>query len=382
MGSRGPAHIALVIANLGGGGAQRQMVTLANAFVGLGHRVDLLLAEGGGVLHDRVDPRIAVHCFENAFTRLPLVANKKRRRMLMAIRPLARYLREARPRVVMSTSDSVNVAVVIAHRLARSPARLVLRIDNQLTRSAEVEGTWSQRRRMRRVRQLFPRADRLIAISHGLGEDILRQRACQPSQLHVIHNPAIDASIEKRALELPAHPWPRGPAPPVVLGVGQLVPQKDYPTLLRAFARVRAKTAARLLILGVGREQERLRALAIELGIADDADLPGFDPNPIAAMARAAVLVLSSAWEGFGNVLVEALAVGCPVVSTDCPSGPREILDGGRFGHLVAVGDEVALAGAIEASLRDPGDPDARRQRALEFSAEVVAERYLQVLLD
>ncbi len=168
----------------------------------------------------------------------------------------------------------------------------------------------------------------------------------------------------------------------MVLGVGRLVPQKDFPTLLRAFARVRATTEARLLVLGEGRELERLQALAEELGIARDVALPGFDPNPVSAMARAAVFVLSSAWEGFGNVLVEALATGCPVVSTDCPSGPSEILEGGRYGRLVPVGDVSAMADAIGACLRDPGDSDVRRRRAREFTVEIVGERYLAVLLD
>jgi glycosyltransferase involved in cell wall biosynthesis len=235
---------------------------------------------------------------------------------------------------------------------------------------------------MRRVRKLFPQADRIIAISHGVGEDVLRQGGCEPSQLFVIHNPAVDADLEKRALEPPGHPWLVDGGPPVVLGVGRLVPQKDFETLLRAFARVRAEMPARLLILGEGREHERLRELAAGLGLGADVDLPGFDPNPVSAMARAGTFVLSSAWEGFGNVVVEALATGCPVVSTDCPSGPGEILDGGRFGRLVPVGDAEALAEALLATLREPGDPDERRARAAVFAVDVVAERYLEVLLD
>lgn len=382
MERRAAAHIALFISNLGGGGAQRKMVSLANFFVEAGHRVDLLLAEPGGVLHDRVDARVRIVELGNWLTRLPIYSAKKRRRMLAAVRPLARYLRADAPDALMSSSDSVNVAAVLAHRLARSESRLVLRIDNQLTRSPEVEGTWGQRRRMRRVRHLFPRADRIIAISHGVGEDVIRQGGARPSQLHVIHNPSVDAGLEKRAQEPPGHPWLREPGPPVVLGVGRLVPQKDFPTLLRAFARVRATTEARLLVLGEGRELERLEALAEELGIARDVALPGFDPNPVSAMARAALFVLSSAWEGFGNVLVEALATGCPVVSTDCPSGPSEILEGGRYGRLVPVGDVSAMADAIGACLRDPGDSDARRRRAQEFTVEIVGERYLTVLLD
>jgi glycosyltransferase involved in cell wall biosynthesis len=379
---RPSAHIALFIANLGGGGAQRKMVTLGNAFVGLGHRVDLVLAEDGGVLHDRVDSRIRVRCLESFWTRLPGIAGKKRRRMLAAARPLARYLRQEEPDVMMSTSDSVNVTAVLARRRAGVSTRLVLRIDNQLTRSPDVVDTGSHRRRMRRVRKLFPKADRIIAISHGVGEDVIAQGGCAPSQLFVIHNPAVDAELEKRALEAPGHRWLTDGGAPVVLGVGRLVPQKDFETLLRAFVRVRAEVPARLLILGEGREHERLRELARELGVEDDVELPGFDPNPISAMARSAVFVLSSAWEGFGNVVVEALATGCPVVSTDCPSGPGEILDGGRYGPLVPVGDEEALARATVETLRDPGDADARRARAATFGVDVVAERYLEVLLD
>jgi glycosyltransferase involved in cell wall biosynthesis len=382
MSSRAPAHIALFIANLGGGGAQRKMVALANAFVQRGHRVDLLTAEDGGVLHGELDPRIRARSLQNVWTRLPGIAGKKRRRMLAATLPLARYLRVERPDTLMSSSDSVNVAAVLAQHLAGSGARLVLRIDNQLARSPDQADTWSQRRRMRRVRRLFPRADRIIAISHGVGEDVLRQHGCEPSRLHVIHNPSVDENLEMRAHEPPGHAWLAAAGPPVVLGAGRLVPQKDFPTLLRAFALVRAETDARLVILGEGREHQSLQALADELGVAADVSLPGFDANPIAAMAKAAVFVLSSAWEGFGNVLVEALATGCPVVSTRCPSGPEEILEGGRLGRLVPVGDAAALAEGILACLHDPGDREARRRRAQDFTLEVVAERYLAVLLD
>lgn len=382
MSSRAPAHIALFVANLGGGGAQRKMVTLANAFVARGHRVDLLTAEDGGVLRDRVDERIALRSFENFRTRLPGVAGKKRRRMLAAVRPLARYLRDERPDVLMSTSDSVNVAAVLAHRRTDGRTRLVLRIDNQLARSGDVEGTRPQRRRMRRVRRLFPRADRIVAISHGVGDDVLRHGGCTPEQLHVLHNPALDAGLAARALEPPGHPWLEASGPPVVIGVGRLVPQKDFDTLLRAFARVRSRVASRLLILGEGRERDRLETRARELGVADDVSLPGMHGNPVAAMARAGVFVLSSAWEGFGNVVVEALAAGCPVVSTDCPSGPAEILEHGRYGRLVPVGDDAAMAEAIVLTLNDPGDPAARQRRARDFGVDVVAERYLEVLLD
>jgi len=167
----------------------------------------------------------------------------------------------------------------------------------------------------------------------------------------------------------------------VILGAGRLTPQKDFVTLIRAFARVRAQHPARLVILGDGKQRGEILGLAHRLGIAADLDLPGFVDNPFAWMSRSAVFVLSSVWEGFPGVLIEAMTCGCPVVSTDCPSGPVEIVDGGRYGRLVPVGDDEAMAAAILASLRDPGSPEMLRARAAEFSVDQAIDRYLEVLL-
>jgi glycosyltransferase involved in cell wall biosynthesis len=172
---------------------------------------------------------------------------------------------------------------------------------------------------------------------------------------------------------------------PVILAVGRLTKAKDYPTLFRAFSLVRQVRPAKLLVLGEGEERSNLERLAIELGIQNDVSMSGFVDNPFAFMAKASVFVLSSAWEGFGNVLVEALACGCPVVATDCPSGPREILDNGRYGRLVPVGDHEALAKAILETLDNPdfpADRQTRLQRAMEFSVDVAIDRYMKVLLD
>jgi glycosyltransferase involved in cell wall biosynthesis len=172
------------------------------------------------------------------------------------------------------------------------------------------------------------------------------------------------------------------------MGAGRLVRQKDFPTLVRAFAQARRRRPLRLLIAGgadnparTAERQAELATLAGELGVAGDVELPGHVANPVALMARAGVFALSSAWEGFGNVLVEALACGTPVVSTDCPSGPAEILAGGRFGRLVPVADPAAMAAAIEATLAAPPDPGPLRARAQDFSAERAADAYLALLL-
>jgi glycosyltransferase involved in cell wall biosynthesis len=177
------------------------------------------------------------------------------------------------------------------------------------------------------------------------------------------------------------HLWFSPGQPPVVLSVGRLVPQKDHATLLRAFSRLRAGRAARLVILGDGKDRKSLELLASKLGVADDVSLPGFESNPYRYMRRCAVFVLSSAWEGSGNVLAEAMACGAPVVSTDCPSGPAEILGDGKYGPLVAVGDHEALAAAIEASLDHPPPPGDLRSRADVFSSSRSADAYLKLLM-
>jgi glycosyltransferase involved in cell wall biosynthesis len=187
--------------------------------------------------------------------------------------------------------------------------------------------------------------------------------------------------VAERVAEPLDHPWAALGAPPLVLAVGRLAEVKDFPTLLRAFACVRAVRPARLVILGEGREREALEALAAGLGLGPDVLLmPGYDPNPLRWMARAAVLVSSSRWEGMPGVLIEAMAAGCPVVATDCPGGSAEILEHGRLGRLVPVGDDAAMAAAILATLAAAPDREALRARAGIFGAERAVEGYLACL--
>jgi len=190
----------------------------------------------------------------------------------------------------------------------------------------------------------------------------------------------IDAAFYAKADAPVEHPWFQPNQPPVILGVGRHHFQKGFDTLLRAFARVRQQMPARLVILGEGPERPNLERLAAELGVAADVDLPGFDPNPFRYMRWAGVFVLSSRYEGLPNVLIQALACGCPVVSTDCPSGPSEILDGGRYGALVPVDDVEAMAQAIVRALLGQVAP-APAEWLEQFRVEAVAEQYLRVML-
>jgi len=230
------------------------------------------------------------------------------------------------------------------------------------------------------VRRFYPSADGIIAISRGVAEDLAALLSMPERRIDTIYNPVDQDAIRRRALEPLDDPWLGDRGAPIVLGVGKLRRQKDFETLIRAFAQLRKRRPARLLLLGEGPERAGLEALARALGVADAVRLAGYAPNPAAWMARASVLALSSAWEGFSNVLVEALACGCPVVSTDCPSGPSEILEGGAIGPLVPVGDDTAFAAALDRVLARPPDADKLQASVSRFTVDAAAERYLQVL--
>lgn len=288
---------------------------------------------------------------------------------------LRAYLREAAPQALLSAGMRANLLAALAARLG-SRARIVASLHTTLSRNLAGQG-------IKRVlwRRLLRWPTHLVAVSAGVAEDLEANFGVPERRRTVLANPVVDACFDERARAAPAHPWLHE-ARPVLLAVGNLRPEKDYATLLRAFARLHAGHAARLLILGEGSERPRLEALTRELGIADDVAMPGFDPNPIAAMARARLLASSSRWEGLPTVLIEALAAGCPVVATDCPSGPREILDHGRVGPLVPVGDVEALAGALAATLESPPEHSRLRAAAGRFEADIACDRYLELLLD
>jgi glycosyltransferase involved in cell wall biosynthesis len=220
----------------------------------------------------------------------------------------------------------------------------------------------------------------IIAVSKGVADDLARTAHIPRDRISVIYNPAVHPELDELASQPLVHPWFVDAQWPVILAVGRLVPQKDYPTLLRAFAILRVKRPIRLVILGNGKQHADLQVLSIQLGIATDVDFFGFDLNPYRYMARCSVFVLSSAWEGLPVVLAEALACGAQIVSTDCHSGPSEILDSGKFGRLVPVGDAETMAAEIENAIRHPLPKDLLYERARDFTTEMAVEKYLRLL--
>jgi glycosyltransferase involved in cell wall biosynthesis len=240
------------------------------------------------------------------------------------------------------------------------------------------------RRRLRALPELlqhfYPLADAVSTVSEGVADDLARVTRIPRARIHTTYSPIVTPELAALAAAPPPHAWLAEGQPPVVLGVGKQKRQKDFATLLRAFAGLRREREVRLILLGRGPERERLLALGRELGIQQDVDLPGFVANPFAYMARARAFALSSAWEGLPSVLVQAMACGCPVASTDCPSGPAEILAGGAYGPLVPVGDAEGLAKALHALLSQPPAASVLRERAQVFDVASAVDRMLPLL--
>ncbi len=375
-------HLAVFVYGLSGSGSGRRTLTLAHAFATRGHKVDLVVACSQGPLYQELSPLVRLVAFDHRWRYLPWAAMNKSRWALASVAALASYLRHEQPDVVLSAANHVNDAALWARYLARSRTRLVVRVSNQLSPSAVYTRGANKLFRLQLAGRFYAWADAIIAVSDGVADDVARVTSLPRESITTIYNPVVTPELQEKMRAPLNHPWFAPGNPSVLLAVGRLVAQKDFQTLLKAFARVRAVRKARLIILGEGKERPELEALARELGVASDVALPGFIPNPFPYMMRASVFVLSSAWEGLPGVLIEAMACGCPVVSTDCPSGPAEILDGGAYGPLVPVADDAALAKAILSVLETPPDPERLRAQAALFSVDRATDQYLQVLLE
>ena len=292
---------------------------------------------------------------------------------------LVRYLRRERPDVVLSALTPTNVVALIAKLLFRRSLRVFVRQDSTFTEEFD-SGSFKERGVLRVLKWLLPTADGIVTVSQGVAADLRSVAPAASYKVITIYNPVVWPDHIEKAVSSVDHPWFQDQNIPVVLSVGRLVPVKEHASLLKAFAHLLEARPARLVILGEGPERRNLTELAERLGISRHVDMPGFEPNPLAYMSRSKVFVLPSKYEGFGNVLPEAMACGTPVVSTDCRSGPSEILEDGKWGHLVPVGDWRSMAEAILETLDNPIPSDRLISRAQAFSADVSIDRYLEIL--
>lgn len=378
-----------------GGGVEQCTWRLATHLVSQGYQVDIVLFDDHGAPRELpVNLRILALPAQPLWrARLTALAADRRlwrvlaRPVLLARKPihglahlaaLRDYLRTRRPATVISAIAYVNALTLLARALADLDIPVLVTERWHLSQRIASGGRkWRWRHLPSLLARLYPQAAAVIAVSEGVAADLRASLHLTDAQVQTIYNPVINAE-RLRLREAPLdHPWFAPGEPPVVVGVGRLERQKDFPTLLRAFAQLRAKRPARLMILGEGKERAPLAALAQELGIAADLALPGFIANPLPYLREASLFVLSSIHEGLPATLIEALFCGCPVVSTDCPSGPREILEDGRYGRLVPMQDSTTLAAAMADALQTPVDRAALRRYGERFTVERAAAQYL-----
>jgi glycosyltransferase involved in cell wall biosynthesis len=367
MTEKNPPRVAFFLGSFGGGGIERITACLAHNFVKLGVEIDLIL--------NRDDP---THLWQ-----MPVetrIVDLKTPNLYLSLPGLVRYLKQERPTVLLAADHYLNEIALLAKLIARVPLRLVVAEHNQLSKTARNATKLKGRLAPLFARFLYPWADGIIAVSEGVAKDLAATASLPLARIETIYNPVINLQMLEKAKEPVAHPWFSSEAEiPVILGVGKLEQQKDFPNLIRAFAKVRQVQPARLAILGWGPDRPELETLIQTLGLQDDVDLPGYVQNPYAYMARSAVFVLSSAWEGLPTVLIEAMALGIPVVSTDCESGPAEILADGKYGDLTPVADSDALAAAILRVL-------SGRVKSIDsswlaqFDVETATQKYLNIL--
>jgi len=359
--------ITVFISFSGEGGVERMISNLIHEFVRQEHPVDLLLIKARGEHLKRLPKEVNIIKLGSDHSALTLW-------------PMVRYLRQNKPECMLVAKHRAIVIAVLARMLAGVNSRIVGRLGTNLSRALEGKNALRKWLWHAPMRKLYPKVDLIIPVSEGVLDDVASITGLGSDKLRVIRNPVITPEMHSLAEQPIKHPWFAEGELPIILGAGRFTRQKDFITLIKAFAKVRQQLDCRLVLLGYGALQERYQALAEELGVTEDISMPGFASNPYPYMKRAKLFVLSSAWEGSPNVLSEALAQGTPVVATDCPSGPREALKGGAVAALVAVGDVDAMAEAMVTTLKHPPSAESLQEAVSDYTAEKSAQRYLAAL--
>ncbi len=396
-------HIGLIISDLRGGGAERSVLTLAGGLIDRGHRVDIVLLRASIQYFSEIPKDARLFVMERGGDGSGEDCRDKRSRMVRLqvppkpldwmrlaralhwdplclpgptlayqARAVASYMDRETPDCVLPNLSRPNAATLLACRLLDKHPPVVPVMRNFVH--------YDRFRTRRRYRHLTREAMHFVGVSQGVSESLAASIGVPSSRITTIYNPVVTPRLHDERTKLPKHPWFLDGGAPIVLAVGRLTAQKDYPTLIKAFSRLTARRPCRLIILGEGKKRKNLEDLVEDLHLADQVSLPGWVGNPFAFMSHASLFVLSSLHEGLPGVLVQALACGCPCVSTDCPAGPSEILQGGEFGPLVPVGDDVALAEAMFRVLAQPPERRMLQQRAACFSADQAVAAYEELI--
>lgn len=359
--------LAIFLATSGHSGVDRAAKHLVPALAARGYTIDVLQVRGHGPYFERIPDRVRL-------------IDLGSRHVYTSFPALVRYLRRERPAALLSDKYRVNNTALLARALARTPIRLVLSLGSAVSVDLGSRGPFDRWLQRMVIGRFYRYADQVIVTSDGVADDMASYTGLGRAHIRTVPSPVVPASLFTETPPPPDHPWFAPGEPPVILGVGELCSRKDFRTLIAAFARIRSDCRCRLMILGRGRMRDDLLAFARALGVAEDLALPGFVPKPYAYMAHARLFAFTSRWEGLGFSLIEALAVGTPAVSTDCPSGPREILQNGRYGSLVPVGDVEALSAAMLATLANPLPSNVLREAARPYEIENATDAYVQAL--
>jgi glycosyltransferase involved in cell wall biosynthesis len=374
-------RLLFLIHSLYGGGAERSFL---DVLAGLDRQIfepHLVVWEDEGAYMDAVPGDVPRHI-------LPEPSNFILSRHLLLIRALNSVIKKVQPQVLMSFLDGSNVLALETKLLLKPGCSFVISQRNNMSISFERRYAYKGFRRwlkMSYVRWLYPKADHIIALSHGVKADLVDNFGMPAEKISPIHNPIAIQHIVDKSVETVTYPWDTQ-AFRTIVAVGRLFEQKGYFDLIEAFSRLAQEPPIKLAILGEGELRGELEDFIASKGLQENIWMPGFVENPWAFMRTADVFVLSSHWEGFGRVIVEAMACGTPVVVTDCDFGPREIITHGENGILVPVGDPAHLASELDDLLSDDLKrcelAEAGKERALDFDSARISQQYGRVLLD
>jgi len=401
-------HIAFVLTGLYSGGGERSTLTLARCMIERGHIVDLVLFKKHihcaqwvpdglrlFVVNDETDQAtkdspnyehlnariVSLVSSPRGYGRMRLAREMKWRILALSFKKklrhaskMANYMQREKPDIIFPGTLQVDAPVLMAEHLTDNPPPVVPILRNAVEKR--------HKRTQRRHQLLFSSAARVVAVSDGVADSAAAEFGVPKKKITTIYNPVVSPDIDRMKMLAPEHPWLSDNGPPVILACGRFKKSKDYPVLLKAFALLSAQRPCRLLILGDGELRNPIEQLVQELNLQEKVSLPGWTDNPFAFMFRASLFALSSRNEGLPGVLIQALACGCPCVSTDCPSGAAEILQGGEIGPLVPVGDHAALADAMARTLKNPPDKQKLLVRAGFFSVEKSVQMYEHLILE
>lgn len=359
--------VTVLMSFSGAGGVERMVMNLVREFAAQCEAVDLLVIRAKGPHFSNIPPNVNI---------IKLNANHT----LTAIPAIARYLKAHKPEALLVAKDRAGRAAVIARALAGVSTKIYVRLGTNLSTALEHRSRLSAWWRKAPMTAIYKKVDQVIAVSQGVAEDTIKITGIPEEKVCVIRNPVVTQEFLKKAQEDAPHSWLVDKECPVVMGVGRLSVQKDFETLIKAFAEVNKIRPLRLIILGDGGKRDELETMVRSLGLSDKVLMPGFQDNPMCWVKSADVFVLSSRWEGSPNALTEALALGVPSVSTRCPSGPNETLAEGQYGPLVAMGDYMDMAKQIINVIDQPHPAEYLKSAVAEYHVNISAKRYLELL--